>query len=331
MIAYLRPGPGQVIVDATVGLGGHAARIMPPLAPGGLLVGIDKDEGALRQARARLDRAACRLFHADFADLDAVIAEAGVKAIDGALFDLGVSSWQVDTAERGFAYGADGPLDMRMDPSQTLTAADIVNRWPPEELRRIFREYADEKHAGRVARAVAEARAARPLARTAELAAIFRRATAGRQGTRHPEAALFQAVRIAVNGEFESIRTGLRAAMGLLKPGGRMCVIAFHSGEDRIVKNLLRETPGLAAVTRKPVTPSAAEIAANPRSRSAKLRVAERTIDAYAITVEPLFRGAGLRRHGRPVAQPDHRHGQQDRDAPEGALGTPGAERQAQG
>ncbi|WP_322512281.1 16S rRNA (cytosine(1402)-N(4))-methyltransferase RsmH [Chloroflexus sp.] len=285
VVAALAPRPGGRYLDATVGGGGHALAVLQAAQPGGMLLGIDADPDALAATAERLAEAGLRqqavLRHGSFADLAALATEAGFTAVDGILFDLGVSSYQLDTPERGFSFAADGPLDMRLDPTQGLTAADLVNRLSERELADILFQYGEEHAARRIARAIVERRRAQPFQRTADLAAVVARAVGGRHGRIHPATRTFQALRIAVNQELDRLAVALPQAVALLAPGGRLAVISFHSLEDRIVKQFLRteaagETPRLALITKKPVVASDAEVAANPRARSAKLRVAAR-------------------------------------------------------
>lgn len=286
VLAGLQPKPGGFYVDGTVGAGGHAAGILERSSPDGRLLGLDRDPAALAVARAALARFGerVRLVQASYTELARYATEGSA---DGVLLDLGLSSLQLDDPARGFAFRHDGPLDMRYDPATTLTAAEIVNEWPVDELADLIYKYGEERHSRRIARAIV---AARPLRTTGELAEVVARAIGGRRGERrektHPATRTFQALRVAVNGELEALGTVLPLAIRVLKPGGRLAVISFHSLEDRIVKQFIRarSRPGEAAnimpdlreVTRKPVEPAEAEIAANPRARSARLRVAEK-------------------------------------------------------
>ncbi len=278
-------------VDATLGGGGHSAALLEALAPTGRLVGIDQDDEALAAAEERLAedlaRGRLRLLHGNFGDLERLLAGIGVTEIDGLLLDLGVSSHQLDTAGRGFAFQAEGALDMRMDARSGVTAHEVVNRWGEAELRQVLRAFGEEPRARRIARAIVEAR---PLGTTRVLADVVRRAVPTREEVK-TLARVFQALRIAVNAELERLEAALAAAVRLLKPGRRIAVISYHSLEDRRVKRFLRYgnlqgepvrdaygnllTPW-REVTRKPLRASAAEVAANPRARSARLRVAER-------------------------------------------------------
>lgn len=277
--------PTGVIVDATFGGGGHARAIAARFEDS-TVIGIDRDPDARRNAGE------ITVLDGDFGDLDSLLDDAGIDRIAGALFDLGISSHQVDVAERGFSFHDDGPLDMRMDPSRGPSAADIVNTYHEDELARVIRTYGEEQQARRIARAIV---AARPLHRTSELVEVISAAVPAavrRKG--HPARKTFQALRIEVNGELESVRSGVDAALARLIIGGRCIVISYHSLEDRIVKRRFAAgaegctcppglpvcacgaDPELRLVTRKPVTPGEDEVASNPRSRSARMRVAER-------------------------------------------------------
>jgi len=289
---------GGVYVDCTVGGGGHAFGILERAAPDGILVGLDRDPHAMAAAAERLKTFGKRvtLVQADFRDLARILAGLGVKSVDGVLYDLGVSSHQFDDPERGFTYREDAPLDMRMDPAASTTAADLVNTLSQDELTRIIRRYGEERWASRIAAFIVEERRRKPIRTTGELVEVIKRAIparARRQGP-HPARRTFQALRIAVNAELEDLASSLREAVDILKPGGRICVLAYHSLEDRVVKETFREMaltcvcppglpvcrcgrqPLLRVLTTRPRRPSPAEIAANPRSRSARLRAAER-------------------------------------------------------
>lgn len=289
----LQPCPGGNYIDGTLGAGGHAAGILERSAPDGQLLGMDRDPAALEVARAALARFGERatLVRASYTQMGEVALT--FAPVDGILLDLGLSSLQLDDPARGFAFQFEGPLDMRFDPQAELTAADLVNTWPLDELADIIYRYGEERYSRRIAQAIG---AARPLRTTRELAEVISKAVGKQREARiHPATRTFQALRIAVNGELEAVETVLPVAVSLLKMGGRLAVISFHSLEDRIVKNFFRLhargpaddlsqpipasaqfVPTLKEVTRKPVTASAAEIAGNPRARSAKLRVAEK-------------------------------------------------------
>ncbi|MDR5683038.1 MAG: 16S rRNA (cytosine(1402)-N(4))-methyltransferase RsmH [Armatimonadota bacterium] len=277
VLKWLRPRPGGVYVDATVGAGGHAAAIAEHIGREGRLIGIDRDPEAVGVARRRLagfgDRV--RVVRANFDSLDAVLAELGIEQVDGVLFDLGVSSLQLDASSRGFSFRDVGPLDMRMDPTGGQTAADLLNRLPERDLADILYRYGEERFARRIAREIVRRR---PLRTTEHLRDAVRAAVPRRAWPRNVDVATrtFQALRIAVNRELESLERAIPQAVGRLRPGGRIAVIAFHSLEDRIVKRALAGDGRLVVLTRTPVRPSPQEVARNPRSRSARLRVAQR-------------------------------------------------------
>ncbi len=288
---------GGLWVDGTAGSGGHAEAILRATAPGGRLVAIDRDAGAIEAARPRLaafgERAVLR--HADYRQLPRLLDELGAPTVSGILLDLGISSLQLDDPGRGFSFREDGPLDMRMDRSQTTTAADLVNTLPEGRLASILKDYGEEPRARPIARAIVQARGRAPIRSTRALADIVAPPGSRRGPARiHPATRTFQALRVAVNDELEGLGLLLEQAAGLLEPGGRIVVIAFHSLEDRLVKRTLRGLtrrcicprdlpvcacgrPGLVRlVTSRPIRPSASEVRDNPRSRSARLRAAER-------------------------------------------------------
>ncbi len=276
---FLAPRPGETAVDGTVGYGGHAERILEKLGPDGRLIGFDKDPSAVRAAGERLRAHGDKvmIMNDDFKNMVNRLRDAGVGRVDSLLLDLGVSSPQVDEPARGFSFSQEGPLDMRMNPGTGPTAADLVNRLPEHEIERIIREYGEERYARRIAGRIAMARASAPLKTTAELAELVRSAVPApyRYGRIHPATRTFQALRIAVNHELESLSTFLESALDILAPGGRLTIISFHSLEDRIVKRAFRsfQDGGKGEIlTKKPVTASDVETASNPRSRSAKLR-----------------------------------------------------------
>jgi 16S rRNA (cytosine1402-N4)-methyltransferase len=298
--AALAAGRTPVHVDATVGLGGHAEALLEA-HPQLRLVGLDRDPQALAHSRRRLAAYLSRvdLVHAVYDQLPEVLDRLGYPQIDGVLFDLGVSSLQLDLPERGFSYARDAPLDMRMDPGQELTAATVVNTYPVEELTRVLREYGEEKFAARIAAAIVRQRQRRPLTSSAELAELVREsipAPARRTGG-HPAKRTFQGLRIEVNGELDALRTALPAALDRLAPGGRIVVLSYHSLEDRITKRALvaraRSTappdlpvappgtePTLRLLTRGAEQADAAEVAENPRAASVRLRAGERIVPA---------------------------------------------------
>jgi 16S rRNA (cytosine1402-N4)-methyltransferase len=287
VLAGLAPRAGGRYIDGTLGGGGHAAAILEASAPDGQLLGIDADPAALAAAGERLAAFGARatLVHGNFRDLARLAQAAETVPVDGILLDLGVSSHQLDTPERGFSFQADAPLDMRMDPTADETAADLVNRLPEGALADLIYRYGEERGSRRIARLIGEARRKRPIATTGQLAAIVERALGGRRGKVHPATRTFQGLRIAVNHELESLEAALPQAVELLGPGGRLVVIAFHSLEDRIVKQFFRSKSGyggeevsarLRIVTKKPIEVGEEEARTNPRARSAKLRIAER-------------------------------------------------------
>ncbi len=277
VVQVLRPGPGKTIVDGTVGLGGHAEIL---LQSGAQVVGIDRDPEALDIARRRLSGwgSQVALVQGDFRALPVLLAEAGIASPDGVLFDLGVSSLQLDSPQRGFSFRAEGPLDMRMGPGATTTAAELVNNLSEKELADILWELGEERFARRIARRVVKERRGEPIRTTTEFASLVARCYPRRRQRIHPATRTFQALRMAVNEERQALERGLEAAVAVLSPGGRLCVISFHSLEDRLVKHSFRrwEKEGrLQVLTTKPVRPLPEEVAENPRARSAKLRAAE--------------------------------------------------------
>jgi 16S rRNA (cytosine1402-N4)-methyltransferase len=300
VVTILDPSPGSLHIDATVGGGGHAERILAASDPDGRLLGLDADGAAIATVRARLasrygDR--LQLRQANFREIGDVAPAAGFGAVDGCLFDLGLSSDQLADAERGFGFRTGGPLDMRFDTSRGVPAAELLATLDTSELTALFRRYGEEPYAGRIARAIVESRRTAPVASAEELAALVASVAPSRAPGRrrvHPATRVFQALRIAVNEELESLQTGLAAALDLLRPGGRLVVLSYHSLEDRIVKRFFQaerrgctcppelpvcvcgRQPRLRLVTPKGLVPGAAEIATNPRARSARLRAAER-------------------------------------------------------
>ena len=301
VLRFLAPTSGGVYFDGTLGSGGHAEAILERLNSAGAVVGIDRDEEAVAFCRERLSRYGKRiqLVHGEFGSIDAHLDKVGVQQVDGFLLDLGVSSHQLDSSDRGFSYSMDGPLDMRMDRSRGLTAADVLQQYSAEELARIFREYGEERYARRIARRIAERREETPLVSTGQLASLVQDSVPrGRVPSRiHPATRVFQALRIEVNGELEHVARGLDKAIACLRPGGRLAVISFHSLEDRLVKRCFRREaqtcicpPGLPTcicnhrprvelLTRKGLRAGEEEVAANPRARSAVLRAVRRCPD----------------------------------------------------
>jgi len=297
VIRFLLPADGKTYLDGTLGGGGHAALILEK-APEAQLIGIDRDRSALAAAGARLAAHGerVRLLHGDFADVAELLGSLGITALDGFLLDLGVSSHQLDTRERGFSFQQDAPLDMRMDTGSGETAADLVNTLPERELERIIGEYGEERWAKRIAAFIVRERAESPITTTFRLVDIIKGAVPKAKWDEriHPATRTFQALRIAVNSELDSLERGMRAALDLLKPGGRGVIISFHSLEDRIVKHIFREyaegctcprqlpvcvcgkQPRVKVLTNRPVTATQTETDENPRARSAKLRAVEK-------------------------------------------------------
>jgi 16S rRNA (cytosine1402-N4)-methyltransferase len=299
VMTFLAPATGSLQIDATLGGGGHAERILEATSPDGRLLGLDADPVAVERVGRRLapygDRAVLR--QANFRELASVAPGAGFGAVDGCLFDLGLSSFQLVDTDRGFGIRAGGPLDMRFDTRRGVPAAELLATLDARELTALFRRYGEEPHAPRIARAIVEARQVGPVSTAEELAALIERvAPHGPPGRRriHPATRVFQALRIAVNAELDALEEGLAAALDLLRPGGRLVVLSYHSLEDRIVKRFLDaerkgcicsprapvcvcgRLPRIRLVTRPSLVPTEEEIAANPRARSARLRAAER-------------------------------------------------------
>jgi 16S rRNA (cytosine1402-N4)-methyltransferase len=296
VLALLQIRDGSQVIDGTLGAGGHTHAILNSSAPRGRVLGIDADPAAIRRTRRLLgsyiESGRLITVHASFDTMESAARTHGFTQVDGVLLDLGVSSFQLETPERGFAFALNGPLDMRFDPQQEPSAAEIVNSWPEPEIADLIYRYGEEHRSRSIARSIVRNR---PIETTAQLAAIVERAVGGRRGSRiHPATQTFQALRIAVNRELEQLEQTLPQALRLLKPGGRLAVISFHSLEDRIVKQWMAQEartftpdpyhpqggtphmPTLRLVTRKPVVASEQEQQENPRSRSAKLRVAEK-------------------------------------------------------
>ena len=300
VLELLAPRPGGIYLDGTVGGGGHSRLILEASAPDGRLIGLDRDPAALAAAAENLGEFGARvtLRAGSFAEMGRHLDELGIPLVDGILLDLGVSSHQLDTAERGFSFREDGPLDMRMDPGQALSAAGLLAGADADELKRIFYEYGEERWAGRIAREIVRRRVDAPLVSTRQLAELVCSVVPGgyRPQRIHPATRVFQALRIAVNGELDALREGLKVALGRLCPGGRMTVISFHSLEDRLVKQGFREAasscqcpprlpvcvcgvkPAVKVLTSRGVRAAEDEIDANPRARSAVLRAVERLV-----------------------------------------------------
>ena len=293
VIAGLQPQRGGYFVDCTVGLGGHAAAILERISPSGRLLGIDADPEAIKVSQDKLSDygEAVTLVNDNFVNLEAICGRYHFHPVDGILFDIGVSSLQLDTAERGFSFHLDAPLNMRFDPGQGLTASDIVNSFSEQELAKLIEKYGEERHSRRIARYIVQNR---PIATTVELASLVEQASSGKRARIHPATRTFMALRIAVNSELQNLELALKQTINLLRPGGRLTVISYHSLEDRIVKQFMRSAassclcppgtvicrcghvPTLKLISRKVIKPTSLEIESNPRSRSAKLRIAER-------------------------------------------------------
>ena len=292
----LNPGPGKRFLDGTLGGGGHSEQLLIASDPDGQVIGLDRDDEALTAATERLRRFGTRFvaWQTSFADARASLAQAGWDAVDGVILDLGISSHQIDTLERGFSFRGKARLDMRMDRRQQLDAAQIVNSYAEAELERIFRDFGEEPHARRLARAIVAERQLKVIATTEDLAQLVARVKHGRQRDHHPATQVFQALRIAVNGELGELQRFLEFGYEILRPRGRMAIISFHSLEDRLVKTAFRRWASaclcppralacrcgwsrkVKPITKKPLLASVQEIASNPRARSAKLRVVER-------------------------------------------------------
>ncbi|MFZ3062557.1 MAG: 16S rRNA (cytosine(1402)-N(4))-methyltransferase RsmH [Actinomycetota bacterium] len=286
VLFYLNCKPGDVIVDATVGGGGHAESILKMIGSSGKLIGIDKDGTALLEAEKRLAsyRSQLVLVKADFKEIRQTLLSLGFREVDGVLFDSGVSSLQLDDAKRGFSYNVEGPLDMRMNQEGPLTAEKVVNTYSRSELAQVIKRYGEERWGDRIASFIVETRRRKPIKTTLELVDVIKAAipAAARRRGGHPARRTFQAIRIEVNDELKSLEIALREAIGSLKMKGRITTISYHSLEDRIVKRIFKEESlpefgaRLMILTKRPVRPSSEEIAVNPRSESAKLRAAEK-------------------------------------------------------
>lgn len=285
VMEYLRPKAGDVMLDATLGAGGHAAEILKQIIPEGRLIAIDRDPEAVERARRSLGRFVSEtvFVNDNFRNIEKILNRNDITALDGAVFDLGVSSFQLDDGIRGFSFLKEGPLDMRFDARGGLSAGNVVNKAGKHELADIIRTYGEERYANRLAEAIVKRRKKKRLETTDELRDLILK-TIGKKysGLRiHPACRTFQALRIYVNDELGAIEEAVHQAVLHLKPGARICVISFHSLEDRIIKNIFRKmtkTGKIVNITKKPINPGKEEILANPRSRSAKLRVAERII-----------------------------------------------------
>jgi len=278
VVRWLRPRPGAVLVDGTLGGGGHARALAEAVGQNGLVIGIDRDPTAVEAAERRLGGLPVELVRANYCDLPEVLEQLEIDRVDGVLLDLGLSSDQLADASRGFSFSADGPLDLRYDALSGQPARRLIERLSEEHLTRLFSNYGEERYSRRIARAIVQRRRERPIETAAELAELVRRCVPGNpRGERiDPATRTFQALRIAVNDELKSLEVALRRVPDCLRTGARIAVIGFHSLEDRRVKEAFRTDERLKVLTGKPLRPDEEEMAVNPRSRSAKLRVAER-------------------------------------------------------
>ncbi|MFC1699137.1 16S rRNA (cytosine(1402)-N(4))-methyltransferase RsmH [Candidatus Omnitrophota bacterium] len=279
-INYLNLEQGATVLDCTVGLGGHTAALLRQIGPEGRLIGLDQDQQSLELVKNKLNKFAnCSLIQANFRKLDQILIDLGMPKVDGIIFDLGLSSLQLETKIRGFSFRLEAPLDMRMDQQLRVSAFDLVNFLPQEGLSSILRRYGQERWHNRIARGIVRERKKAMIATTRQLADLIQRAVPRKYSAIHPATRTFQALRIAVNDELEALAEGLTKAIDFVKAGGRICVISFHSLEDRIVKHQFRDFAKqgrLKILTKKPIRPEPEELAANPRARSAKLRAAEK-------------------------------------------------------
>jgi 16S rRNA (cytosine1402-N4)-methyltransferase len=276
VVSWLSPREGSVIVDGTVGAGGHASALARLVGSTGRVIGLDRDPEMLAMAEEAAEGLPVTLIKANYSDLGRVLDRLEIDEVDGILLDLGLSSDQLHWASRGFSFATDGPLDMRFDPDSDVTAADLVNTLSAEDLADLIFRHGEERHSRRIARRIVEERRVVPIETTARLAEIVRKSVPGKWGAIDPATRTFQALRIEVNEEFDHLEAILADGPDLLKTGGRIAIISFHSLEDRRVKHAFRGDERLSVLTKKPAVASDVELAANPRARSAKLRVAER-------------------------------------------------------
>jgi 16S rRNA (cytosine1402-N4)-methyltransferase len=286
VLEYLNPQPGQTVVDATLGMGGHSTQILQGIYPSGRLIGIDRDQESIRLAQERITAAGqtnAQFVYGNFSDIDSLLKDLNVASVDGILFDLGVSSFQLQNAERGFSFQSEGPLDMRLDRNSYISAYDLINNLNEDEISSLLWSFGEERWHNRIAHNLVMERQRHPISSTLELSRIVVNAIPPRYRRYHyrihPATRTFQAVRIAVNRELEALENAITKSIGLLKKGGRICIISFHSLEDRVVKHTFRKYQAdgtIKIITTKPLTPGSAEIQDNPRSRSAKFRVAEK-------------------------------------------------------
>ncbi|MBT4937450.1 16S rRNA (cytosine(1402)-N(4))-methyltransferase RsmH [Candidatus Peregrinibacteria bacterium] len=290
---------GSVVIDGTLGLGGHSEKILEYIIPNGLLIGIDQDTRNIKEAKKKLKayEKNTKIVHDNFRNIEEVLKKLKVKKVDGILLDLGLSSVHVDKADRGFSFQSDGPLDMRMNSEQEITAATIVNSYTEKDLADVIYEYGEERMSRRIARSIVEKRKIQKFQTTRELAIVIESVIKQKHTSKHPALLTFQALRIAVNDELNALESVLEQSMGLLSLGGRLAVISYHSLEDRMVKHFFRKqarqcicpkesplctchhSPQLNIITKRPIRPTDKEISENPRARSGKMRVAERMIN----------------------------------------------------
>ncbi|WZO98165.1 16S rRNA (cytosine(1402)-N(4))-methyltransferase RsmH [Isosphaeraceae bacterium EP7] len=290
VVAWLAPREGAVLVDGTVGAGGHAAALAALVGPTGLVIGLDRDPEMLALAEASTLGLPVNLVRSAYSDVGKVLDDLQIDQVDGILLDLGLSSDQLAWTDRGFSFGADGPLDMRFGPDIRQTAADLVNELSADELADLFFQYGEERHSRRIAKRIVEVRRIEPFKTSVQLADVVRKSVPGKWGPIDPATRVFQALRIAVNDELGHLESVLAQLPDLLKAGGRAAIISFHSLEDRRVKEAFRDDRDLIPLTRKPVTATPEELAANPRSRSAKLRAAERCPNLIGPPTPPSLR-----------------------------------------
>ncbi|MEX2559991.1 MAG: 16S rRNA (cytosine(1402)-N(4))-methyltransferase RsmH [Pirellulales bacterium] len=278
VVHWLRPQGSMVLVDGTLGAGGHTRALAERLGPGGLVIALDRDPAALKSAEKELAGLPVKLVWSNFSELPEVLAQLGIPSVDGAVLDLGLSSDQLADRERGFSFDLDGPLDMRFDPTEGQPAWQLLKRLDAEALANLIYRYGEERYSRRIARRIIDERRRQPIRTSAELARLVRLAVPKPRGRQRidPATRTFQALRIAVNDELTALEQALARLPDCLRPGGRLAIISFHSLEDRLVKQAFRDDPRYHLLTRRPIRPSEQEIASNPRSRSAKLRVAEK-------------------------------------------------------
>jgi 16S rRNA (cytosine1402-N4)-methyltransferase len=277
IVHWLQPRPGAIIVDGTLGGGGHTRALASAVDPGGLVISLDRDPAAVAAAQRNLANLPVKPLQANFRDLPEVLGELGIQAVDGVVLDLGISSDQLADPQRGFSFSSEGPLDLRFDPMKGESARRLINRLSAEHLADLIYHYGEERCSRRIAQAIVARRREQPIETAEELAELVRRCVPRSRHDRiDPATRTFQALRIAVNDELKSLEIALRRIPDILRPGARFAVISFHSLEDRRVKEAFRDSPHLEALTRKPIRPTFEETDRNPRSRSAKLRVAAR-------------------------------------------------------